>query len=194
MITATYTDLRSNLKDYLDRVVKDSDNVIVNRGGGSAVVIMSMEEYESMVETAYVMSQPDLVEAIRQGDEDVKNAQAEKQKAESERDELQRKLDMITAEAGNKTGWDLVKACIDPAYAAVLEELTKRLVEKFNLDELEPQEVLISFFMQYYYNQEWEFSGMPFIMKQSEILEIVQGVYPDMTAKVLRQALQVKKK
>ncbi len=128
------------------------------------------------------------------GDEDVKNAQAEKQKAESERDELQRKLDMITAEAGNKTGWDLVKACIDPAYAAVLEELTKRLVEKFNLDELEPQEVLISFFMQYYYNQEWEFSGMPFIMKQSEILEIVQGVYPDMTAKVLRQALQVKKK
>ena len=49
MITATYTDLRSNLKDYLDRVVKDSDNVIVNRGGGSAVEIMSMEEYESMV-------------------------------------------------------------------------------------------------------------------------------------------------
>jgi len=128
------------------------------------------------------------------GDEDVKSAQAEKQKAESERDELQRKLDKIIAEAGNKTGWDLVKACIDPAYAAVLEELTKRLVEKFNLDELEPQEVLISFFMQYYYNQEWEFSGMPFIMKQSEILEIVQGVYPDMTAKVLRQALQVKKK
>lgn len=34
MIAATYTDLRSNLKDYLDRVVKDSDNVIVNRGNG----------------------------------------------------------------------------------------------------------------------------------------------------------------
>ena len=71
MITATYTDLRSNLKGYLDRVVKDSDNVIVNRGNGSAVVIMSM------VETAYVMSQPDLVEAIRQGDEDVKNGNYE---------------------------------------------------------------------------------------------------------------------
>lgn len=77
MITATYTDLRSNLKEYLDRVVKDSDNVIVNRGNGSAVVIMSMEEYESMVETAYVMSQPDLVDAIRQGDEDVKNGNYE---------------------------------------------------------------------------------------------------------------------
>lgn len=124
----------------------------------------------------------------------VQTAQDNYLRLEHERDELQRKLDMITVEAGSKTGWDLVKACIDPAYAAVLEELTKRLVEKFNLDELEPQEVLISFFMQYYYNQEWEFSGMPFIMKQSEILEIVQGVYPDMTAKVLRQALQVKKK
>lgn len=77
MITATYTDLRSNLKGYLDRVVKDSDNVIVNRGNGAAVVIMSMEEYESMVETAYIMSQPDLVEAIRRGDEDVKNGNYE---------------------------------------------------------------------------------------------------------------------
>lgn len=77
MITATYTDLRSNLKGFLDRVVNDSDNVIVNRGGGSAVVIMSMEEYESLMETAYVMSQPDLVEAIRQGDEDIKNGNYE---------------------------------------------------------------------------------------------------------------------
>ena len=65
------------MKGYLDRVVKDSDNVIVNRGGGSAVVIMSLEEYESMVETAYVMSQPDLVEAILQGDEEVKNGNYE---------------------------------------------------------------------------------------------------------------------
>lgn len=77
MIAATYTDLRSNLKDYLDRVVKDSDNVIVNRGNGSAVVIMSLEEYESLLETAYIMSQPDIVDAIRQGDEDVKNGNYE---------------------------------------------------------------------------------------------------------------------
>ena len=77
MITATYTDLRSKLKEYLDRVVNDSDNVIVNRGNGSAVVIMSLEEYESMVETAYIMSQPDLVEAISEGDEEVKKGNYE---------------------------------------------------------------------------------------------------------------------
>ena len=77
MITATYTELRSNLKEYLDRVVDDSDNVVVNRGGGSAVVIISMEEYESMKETAYIMSQPDLVDAVRQGEEDIRNGNFE---------------------------------------------------------------------------------------------------------------------
>ena len=38
---------------------------------------MSLEEYESIMETAYIMSQPDLIEAIRQGDEDVKNGNYE---------------------------------------------------------------------------------------------------------------------
>ena len=38
---------------------------------------MFLEEYESMMETAYVMSQPDLIEAIRQGVEDVKNGNYE---------------------------------------------------------------------------------------------------------------------
>ena len=38
---------------------------------------MFLEEYESMMETTYVMSQPDLIEAIRQGDEDVKNGNYE---------------------------------------------------------------------------------------------------------------------
>lgn len=77
MITANYTELRTNLKEYLDRVVNDSDNVIVNRGNGSAVVILSLEEYEAMVETAYIMSQPDLVEEIKKGEEDIKNGNYE---------------------------------------------------------------------------------------------------------------------
>ena len=73
MIAATYTELRSNLKKYLDRVIKDSDNVIVNRGNDSAVVIMSLEEYEAMQETAYIQSQPDIMEAIRQGEIDLRD-------------------------------------------------------------------------------------------------------------------------
>lgn len=77
MIAATYTELRSNLKKYLDRVINDSDNVIVNRGNDSAVVIMSLEEYEAMQETAYIQSQPDIMEAIRQGEKDLRNGNYE---------------------------------------------------------------------------------------------------------------------
>lgn len=77
MIVATYTELRSNLKKYLDRVIKDSDNVIVNRGNDSAVVIMSLEEYEAMQETAYIQSQPDIMEAIHQGEKDLRNGNYE---------------------------------------------------------------------------------------------------------------------
>ena len=77
MIAATYTELRSNLKKYLDRVINDSDKVIVNRGNDSAVVIMSLEEYEAMQETAYIQSQPDIMEAIRQGEKDLRNGNYE---------------------------------------------------------------------------------------------------------------------
>lgn len=77
MIAVAYTELRSNLNDYLDRVVKDSENIVVNREDAPAVVIMSLEEYKSLMETAYIMSQSDLVDAIRQGDEDVKNGNFE---------------------------------------------------------------------------------------------------------------------
>ena len=65
------------MKKFLDRVIKDSDNVIVNRGNGSAVVIMSLEEYEAMQETAYIQSQPDIMEAIRQGEKDLRNGNYE---------------------------------------------------------------------------------------------------------------------
>lgn len=52
-------------------------NVIVNRGKGSDVVIMSLEEYESLRETIYIMSQPNLVDAIQQGDKDIKSGNYE---------------------------------------------------------------------------------------------------------------------
>lgn len=71
MMATTHTELRSNLKDYLDKVVRDSDNVIVNRCNGSAVVIMSLEEYESMQEAAYVMSQQDIDEDIKNGNYEI---------------------------------------------------------------------------------------------------------------------------
>ena len=53
MRTANYSDLRQNLKTYIDSVIEDSDTVIINRGGGAGVVLMSLDEYNSIKETEY---------------------------------------------------------------------------------------------------------------------------------------------
>lgn len=43
MRTASYSDLKQNLKAYIDSVIEDSDTVIINRGKGTGVVLMSLE-------------------------------------------------------------------------------------------------------------------------------------------------------
>lgn len=73
MRTANYTDLRANLKGYIDLVIDDYDTVIINRGNGKGVVMISLDEYNSLKETEYIMSSPETMAAIRQGEEDIKN-------------------------------------------------------------------------------------------------------------------------
>ena len=73
MRTANYTDLRANLKDYIDLVIDDYDTVVINRGNGKGVVMISLDEYNSLKETQYIMSSPETMEAIRKGEEDIKN-------------------------------------------------------------------------------------------------------------------------
>ena len=58
MRTANYTDLRANLKSYIDAVIDDYDTVVVNRGNGKGVVMISLDEYNSLKETEYIMSYP----------------------------------------------------------------------------------------------------------------------------------------
>ena len=73
MRTANYTDLRTNLKEYIDSVIDDYETVIINRGNGKGVVMISLDEYNSLKETEYIMSSPATMEAIRRGEEDIKN-------------------------------------------------------------------------------------------------------------------------
>lgn len=72
MRTANFTDLRGNLKGYIDSVIDDCDTVIVNRGNGSGVVLISLEEYNSLKETEYIMSSAKTMDDIRQGEEELK--------------------------------------------------------------------------------------------------------------------------
>ena len=91
MRTANYTDLRANLKGYIDSVVDDCDTVIINRGNGKGVVMISLDEYNSLKETEYIMSSPATMEAIRKGEEDSKNGKFISQnEGESMKDFLER--------------------------------------------------------------------------------------------------------
>ena len=72
MRTTNFTDLRNNLKKYLDAVINDYDTVIINRDGGTGAVLISLDEYNAIKETEYIMSSPAMMEAIREGERDIK--------------------------------------------------------------------------------------------------------------------------
>ena len=72
MKTTSYTDLKANLKSYIDAVIDNYDTVVVNHGNGKGVVMISLDEYNSLKETEYLMSSPDTMKAIHK-EEDIKN-------------------------------------------------------------------------------------------------------------------------
>lgn len=56
MLSTTLSDFRSNIKKYLDSVTDDFETLIVNRGKNSGVVIISLEEYNSLKATQHELS------------------------------------------------------------------------------------------------------------------------------------------
>lgn len=43
MLIASVSDFRKDIKTYLDRVAKNFETLIINRGKGSGIVVMSLE-------------------------------------------------------------------------------------------------------------------------------------------------------
>lgn len=56
MITTTISDFRKDIKRYLDRVTENFETLIINRGKGNGVVIMSLDEYNSLSATHHEFS------------------------------------------------------------------------------------------------------------------------------------------
>lgn len=58
MDTITYTTVRANLADTMDRVCEDHAPIIITRSKAKSVVMMSLDDYNALEETAYLLRSP----------------------------------------------------------------------------------------------------------------------------------------
>ena len=58
MKTMSYTESRARYAEMLDGVINDREEVVITRAGHEPVVVVSLEDYESLKETAYLMRSP----------------------------------------------------------------------------------------------------------------------------------------
>lgn len=75
MKTMSYTESRARYAEVLDSVVDDREEVVITRAGHESVVIVSLADFESLRETAYLMRSPanarrllDAMERLESGD------------------------------------------------------------------------------------------------------------------------------
>lgn len=54
----SYTESRARYAEVLDAVVNDREEIVITRAGHEPVVIVSLADFESMRETAYLMRSP----------------------------------------------------------------------------------------------------------------------------------------
>ncbi len=67
-----YSEARKNLASIMDSVCDSSDVVVVTRRKSRPVVIMSLDEYNSIQETGYLLRNPANAERLRESIEDMK--------------------------------------------------------------------------------------------------------------------------
>jgi len=59
MRTMTYSESRAKYAETLSAVVNDREEVVITRAGHDAVVMVSLDDYESLKETAYLLKSPE---------------------------------------------------------------------------------------------------------------------------------------
>jgi len=56
MIAANFTEFRTGLKRYLDNVENNNETLVIKRKSGKGTVMISLEEYNSIMETMHLLS------------------------------------------------------------------------------------------------------------------------------------------
>lgn len=55
MLAVNYTNLRDNMKKFMDKVTDDYETMIVTRKDNKNIVMLSEESYNNLMENVYVM-------------------------------------------------------------------------------------------------------------------------------------------
>ncbi|MEM8523709.1 MAG: type II toxin-antitoxin system prevent-host-death family antitoxin [Bacteroidota bacterium] len=56
MLAANFTEFRTGLKNYLNEVENNNETLIVKRSNGKGAVVISLSEYNSIMETLHLLS------------------------------------------------------------------------------------------------------------------------------------------
>ncbi len=59
MKTMSYSESRARYAETLDKVVDDREEVVITRSGHDPVVMVALEDYEALKETAYLLKSPE---------------------------------------------------------------------------------------------------------------------------------------
>jgi antitoxin YefM len=70
--TLPITEARDSLTDLVNRAANKLDEFVITVNGKPKAVLMSSEEFESWKETIDILSDPELMEDIKRGEEDIK--------------------------------------------------------------------------------------------------------------------------
>jgi antitoxin YefM len=61
MLTTTISDFRKDIRKYLNKVTEDFETLIINRGKDKGVVVISLDEYNSLCATQHELSSNTIV-------------------------------------------------------------------------------------------------------------------------------------
>jgi len=65
MRIVSFTEARNSLKSVLDQVVNDADCAVITRRDSEDAVVMSLDFYNSLMETVYLLKSPANAEHLR---------------------------------------------------------------------------------------------------------------------------------
>lgn len=75
MATVTLSEAKAKLPRLLAEVVELGEQVLITRSGRPAGVLLSVEEYEGLIETLEILADPEMAAAVRRGLEEAERVE-----------------------------------------------------------------------------------------------------------------------